>query len=72
MQQTRNNGHRRPVKDRDWRPTREPAGFWPLPADRPLTVCSRCSAVIPASERAQLGHRAFHEQVAGLEDGRAR
>lgn len=72
MQRQRSNGHQRPVKDPDYRPTSEPAAYWPLPTDQELTVCSRCSAVIPASERAQTRHRAHHEQLAGLEDGRPR
>jgi hypothetical protein len=63
-QQTRSNGARRPVnRDRDRRPT--PTGFWPLPAGHELTVCGRCCAAIPASGRAQQGHRRFHEQVDG-------
>jgi hypothetical protein len=43
-------------------------GFWPAP----LTVCSKCAALLPGSERAQETHQRFHEQIAGLEDGRAR
>lgn len=71
MRQQASNGHRRPVKDRGWLPT--PSNrFWPLPADHELTVCSGCAAVVPASERSQERHKAFHEQIAGLDDGRAR
>jgi hypothetical protein len=43
-------------------------GFWPAP----LTVCSRCAALLPGTERAQQTHQRFHEQIAGLEDGRSR
>jgi hypothetical protein len=43
-------------------------GFWPAP----LTVCSRCAALLPGSERAQQTHERFHEQIAGLEDRRSR
>ena len=65
MQKIRSNGHRRPVKDPSWRPTRPETGFWPLPEGHPLTVCGRCCAALPATERAQQGHRRFHEQVDG-------
>jgi hypothetical protein len=65
MREAPSNGIRTPVKDRD--PERRPSfpqpAFWPLPAGHPLTVCGRCCAAIPASERAQQGHRLFHEQV---------
>jgi hypothetical protein len=63
MRELRSNGVRPAVKDPDWRPT--PSGFWPLPPDQPLTVCGRCSAAIPDTERARVGHRRFHEQVDG-------
>jgi hypothetical protein len=63
MQQTRSNGHRRPVKDRGWRPTRPATAFWPLSEGHQLVVCGRCSAAIPATERARQGHLRFHEQV---------
>jgi hypothetical protein len=43
-------------------------GFWPAP----LTVCARCAALLPGTEKAQETHRRFHEQIAGLEDGRPR
>jgi hypothetical protein len=43
-------------------------GFWPAP----LTVCARCAALLPGTERAQQTHRNWHEQIAGLEDGRSR
>jgi hypothetical protein len=70
MRGTRSNGQPTRVKDPDWRPTPAATGFWPLPADHELTTCTSCAAVVPASDRAQQRHRAFHEQVAGLEDGR--
>jgi hypothetical protein len=63
MQQQRSNGRVRAVKDPDWRPTPEPAGYWPLPPGQELTVCGRCSAVIPATDRARQGHLRHHEQV---------
>ena len=62
MRETRSNGARRPVKDPD---RRLPTGFWPLPEGHALMVCGRCCASIPASDRAQEGHRRFHEQVDG-------
>lgn len=43
-------------------------GFWPAP----LTVCSKCAALLPGTEKAQQTHQRFHEQLAGLEDGRPR
>ena len=65
-QETRSNGARPRVnRDPDRRPTRELGGFWPLPESTPLTVCGRCSAAIPATDRAQQGHRRHHEQVDG-------
>jgi hypothetical protein len=63
MQQQRSNGRVRAVKDPDWRPTPEPAGYWPLPQGQELTVCGRCSAVIPATDRARQGHLRHNEQV---------
>jgi hypothetical protein len=63
MQQQRSNGHARPVKDPDYRPAPTPPGFWALPEGQPLTVCGRCSAVIPATDRARQGHLRHHEQV---------
>ena len=63
MQRTRNNGHRQPSRDPEYRRTPEPAGFWPLPENTPLTVCGRCSAAIPATDRARQGHLRHHEQV---------
>jgi hypothetical protein len=67
MQRTRSNGARQAVKDLDpdRRPTPPLTGFWPLPEAHPLVVCGRCCAAIPATERAQRGHRQFHEQVDG-------
>jgi hypothetical protein len=60
------NGHRRPSRDPDWRPTR-PNGYWPLPPDQPMLVCGRCSCPIPATDRAQEVHNRHHEAVdAGL------
>ena len=67
MRETRSNGARPAVKDPDWRPTPTPTGFWPLPEGHALSVCGRCCAAIPASERAQEGHRRFREQVDGHE-----
>lgn len=43
-------------------------GFWPAP----LTVCSKCAALLPGTEKAQQTHQRFHEQLAGLEVGRPR
>jgi hypothetical protein len=63
MRQAPSNGGRPAVKDPDWRPTPPSTGFWPLPEGHPLTVCGRCCAAIPASDRAQQGHRDFHAQV---------
>jgi hypothetical protein len=62
MRDVRSNGQARRSTDPDWRPTAA-AGFWPLPPDQPLAVCSRCSAAIPATDRAQRGHLRHHEQV---------
>ena len=65
MRDTRSNGARPAVKDRD--PDRRPSfpapAFWPLPDGHALTVCGRCCASIPDSPRAQQGHRDFHAQV---------
>lgn len=64
MTTQQNHGRRRPSsRVPTSRPAPPPPGFWSLPPDQPLTVCSRCSAVIPATERAQRGHRQHHEQV---------
>jgi hypothetical protein len=64
MQQTRSNGARQRVnRDPDRRPSSPPPGFWPLPEHTPLTVCGRCSAPIPDTDRARRGHLLFHEQV---------
>jgi hypothetical protein len=65
MRETHSNGASTRVKDPDWRPTPTPTGFWPLPEGHPLSVCGRCSAVLPATERAQAGHRRHHEQIDG-------
>jgi hypothetical protein len=62
MRQQALNGRRRPSRDPDYRPTR-PAAFWPLPPDQPLTVCGRCAAAIPATDKAQRTHRDHHAQV---------
>jgi hypothetical protein len=62
MQRQRSNGQRTPSRDPDWRPTR-PNDFWPLPEGQPLTVCGRCSAAIPATDRARQGHLRHHAQV---------
>ena len=71
MRETRSNGTRRRVnRDPDRRRTPSPNGFHPLPEGHPLTVCGRCSAVIPDTERARLRHASHHEQLLGLEDGR--
>jgi hypothetical protein len=73
MRDTRSNGARPPVnRDPDRRPSFPAPAFWPLPDGHQLTVCGRCCAAIPASDRAQQGHRQFHEQLAGLEDSRTR
>ena len=72
MTTQQNNGRRRPSSVRTNRPAPRPPSFWPLPDGQPLTVCSRCSAAIPATERAEQVHRSHHETIAGLEDGRAR
>jgi hypothetical protein len=74
MRQQDLNGRRRqsrPSLDPDRRPT-HPAAFWPLPPEQALVVCGRCACPVPATDRAQQLHRQWHEQVAGLEDGRAR
>jgi hypothetical protein len=73
MTNRQNNGRTRasrPTLDPDYRPSDPPTGdgFWPAP----VSVCGRCSAMIPATDKARQLHRRFHEQVAGLEDGRAR
>jgi hypothetical protein len=67
MRETRSNGARQAVKDRDpeRRPTSTPAGFWPLPEGHPLVICGRCCAAVPASDRAQESHRRHHEQIDG-------
>jgi hypothetical protein len=67
---TRDNGRVRTSRPRP-RPTR-PGGFWPLPPDQPLVVCSTCAGPVPATDRAQALHRQWHEHLAGLEDGRPR
>jgi hypothetical protein len=70
MTNRQNNGRRppsRPTLDPDRRPSEPlPDGFFPAP----LTVCRRCAAIIPASERATQLHQSHHETIAGLEDGR--
>jgi hypothetical protein len=72
MTTTRNNGPGRPSRadrDPDRRPSEPlPDGFFPAP----LTVCRRCAAIIPASERATQLHQSHHETIAGLEDSRLR
>jgi len=68
MQKTASNGTRRRVnRDPDHRP-----GWWPLPPNTPLVVCGRCSGVVPDTDRARQHHGRLHEQIAGLEDSRAR
>jgi hypothetical protein len=57
------NGRRppsRPTLDPDRVPS-DPTtkGFWPAP----ISVCDRCSAMIPATDTARRKHRQFHEQV---------
>jgi hypothetical protein len=44
-------------------------GFWPLTEH---SVCATCAALVPNTDRAHQRHRQWHEQIAGLEDGRAR
>jgi hypothetical protein len=63
MRQPHSNGARRPSRDPDRRPSSPSPAFWPLPEGHLLTVCGRCCAAIPASDRAQQGHRDFHGQV---------
>jgi hypothetical protein len=64
MTTTRHNARARPSRDPDYRPSERPAdGFHPAP----ITVCKRCAALIPATEKAQHLHRAFHETILGLE-----
>jgi len=75
MQKTASNGTRSRVnRDPDRRPSSSsPPPFWPLPPNTPLTVCGRCSSVVPDTDRARQHHiRGLHEQIAGLEDARAR
>ena len=65
MTDRQNNGRRppsRPTLDPDYRPSdRELTGdgFWPAP----VSVCGRCSAMLPATDTARRKHRQFHEQV---------
>jgi hypothetical protein len=72
MTDRQNNGRRppsRPDRDPDRRPSEPlPDRFFPAP----LTVCRRCAAIIPASERATQLHQSHHETIAGLEDSRLR
>jgi hypothetical protein len=57
----------RPSLDPDRRRSTEPTGFWPLPPDQPLLICSRCACPVPATEKAERIHRQHHETVdAGL------
>jgi hypothetical protein len=68
MTQARSDRRRapsRPTRDPDYVPSERPApnGFWP----GPFSVCGRCAALIPATERAHQLHRAHHETVLGLE-----
>jgi hypothetical protein len=72
MRQQHSNGRGRPSRDPGYRRSLSATPFWPLPTGHELTVCSRCSAVVPASERTQARHKNFHETILGLEDGRAR
>jgi hypothetical protein len=63
-QTTRNNGPARPSRatlDPDYRRSDPPTsdGFWPAP----VSVCGRCSAMLPATDTARRKHRQFHEQV---------
>jgi hypothetical protein len=70
MTDRQNNGPARPsTLDPDRRPS-EPLGDGFFPA--PLTVCRRCAAIIPASDRATRLHQSHHETIAGLEDSRPR
>ncbi len=52
---------RRPV------PTNGPGpAFWPLePTTTGVVVCDRCCCILPATDRAQQTHRAWHEQTGG-------
>lgn len=66
MQQARSDGRRSRS-----RLDPGPNGFWPL-LQHGLTVCAACASLVPGSQRAQARHRQWHEQLRGLEDGRAR
>jgi len=77
MTQARSDRRRapsRPTLDPGYKPTRpaKPNGFWPLPEGQALLVCGRCACPVPATDKAQQLHRQWHEQLAGLEDGRQR
>jgi hypothetical protein len=62
MRTTQSNGRRRQVNPR----IEQRDGFWPI-LEHGLAVCSRCAALVPASDRAQQRHRTFHEQVDGID-----
>lgn len=40
--------------------------FWPFPIDIDTSVCSRCSAMVPATPKAQQGHTDHHWEIDGL------
>jgi hypothetical protein len=63
MTDRQNNGPARPSRatlDPDRVPS-DPTGdgFWPAP----VSVCGRCSAMLPATDTARRKHRQHHEQV---------
>jgi hypothetical protein len=79
MTRQETNGRRppsRPDLDPDRRPHRQPRGgeFFPftVAVDAVLLACSTCASLIPNTDRARTRHQRWHEQLAGLEDGRPR
>ena len=40
-----------------------PPRFWPFPIDIDTSVCSRCSAMIPATDKAQEIHAGHHREI---------
>jgi hypothetical protein len=63
MRQQRSNGRRQAsTLDPGYRPTLR-TDFWALPDGVELTVCGRCSCLLPATDTARRRHRQFHEQV---------
>ena len=46
-----------------------PPRFWPFPIDIDTSVCDRCSAMVPATDKAQTQHTDHHRQVDALAAG---